>query len=115
MTGIVAVAGEALVDLVPAPVGDYFEARYAQRGFVPWVDYRIGRSAFDVNYAYYRHEFRGNPTWERGFRDLYVARREGTIPRPPRTLAQQTQVELPLLAMARVLRSASDDCTLDVS
>ncbi|SHK04894.1 fructokinase [Pseudonocardia thermophila] len=27
MSGIVAVAGEALVDLVPAPVGDYFEAR----------------------------------------------------------------------------------------
>jgi len=27
VTGIVAVAGEALVDLVPAPVGDYFEAR----------------------------------------------------------------------------------------
>ena len=27
MNGVVAVAGEALVDLVPAPVGDYFEAR----------------------------------------------------------------------------------------
>jgi fructokinase len=27
MTHVIAVAGEALVDLVPAPVGDYFEAR----------------------------------------------------------------------------------------
>ena len=25
--------------------GDYFEAAYERRGFVPWVDYRIGRQA----------------------------------------------------------------------
>ncbi|HZY89486.1 MAG TPA: hypothetical protein VFE78_31985, partial [Gemmataceae bacterium] len=72
--------------------GDYFEARYTRAGFVPWVDYRIGRSGYDSNFAYYRHAFGRDESWERGLRGLYAGRFEGSVPRPPRTLVQQTQV-----------------------
>jgi hypothetical protein len=71
--------------------GDYFAASYTRAGFVPWIDYRVGRSVFDPNFAYYRHAFRGG-AWERGLRALFAARFEGTVPRPPRTLVQQNQV-----------------------
>jgi hypothetical protein len=67
--------------------GDYFEDAYARRGFVSWIDYGSGRRTFDPNFAYYRHA-EGRP-WERSLSDLYVARRRGDIPRPPRTLAEQ--------------------------
>ncbi|HKB38592.1 MAG TPA: hypothetical protein VKD72_19265, partial [Gemmataceae bacterium] len=71
--------------------GDYFERGYVKRGFVPWVDYRFARTVPDPNFAYYRHEFRGD-RWEKGLRDLYVGRFEGEIARPPRTLVQQSKV-----------------------
>jgi hypothetical protein len=70
--------------------GDYFDARFARAGFVPWTDYRLGRQTFDPDFAYLRH-FQG-PQWERGMRDLFAARREGSIARPPHTLVQQQQV-----------------------
>ena len=72
--------------------GDYFEPRYARSGFVPWVDYRVARNVPDANFAYYGHAFHGNPGWAKGLRQLYVARANGTVPRPPRTLVQQNQV-----------------------
>ncbi len=72
--------------------GDYFDPRYVRAGFVPWIDYRIGRSAFDPNFNYYRTSFAGYGRWERGLRDLYTARYRGDIPRPPRTLVQQNEV-----------------------
>jgi hypothetical protein len=72
--------------------GDYFAPTYVQRGFVPWVDYRVGRVAYDPVFSYYRHQFVRDPAWERNLRQYYVARTRGEIPRPPQTLAQQTQV-----------------------
>ncbi len=72
--------------------GDYFGQRYVQSGYVPWVDYRVNREVYDTNFAYYRTLYRNDPQWVRGFRDLYVAREQGTIPAPPRTLAQQRQI-----------------------
>jgi hypothetical protein len=71
--------------------GDYFEERYAKQ-YIPWVDYRIAKESFDPNFAYYRHRFSGDNTWERGLRDLYAARNRGDVPRPPRTLGQQNTV-----------------------
>ncbi|HJT76111.1 MAG TPA: hypothetical protein VJ739_02825, partial [Gemmataceae bacterium] len=56
--------------------GDYFEPSYAQRGFVPFLDYRVTRASFDPLFTYYAHSFRDPRRWERGLRDLYVARRE---------------------------------------
>lgn len=72
--------------------GDYFEDRYTRAGFVPWIDYRVGRFAYDPNFNYYRQGFSGYGTWERGIRGLYQARFQGDIPRPPRTLVQQNLV-----------------------
>src|SRR5262249_47103147 len=72
--------------------GDYFEDRYVRRGFVPWIDYRVGRFGYDPNFNYYRLGFAGYGTWERGLRGLYEARFRGDIPRPPRTLVRQNEV-----------------------
>jgi hypothetical protein len=69
--------------------GDFFEAKYKERGFVPWCDYHPTRSAFDPNFAYYRHQYRTDPGWERNLRGLYAGRSDGTIVRPPHTLGQQ--------------------------
>lgn len=71
--------------------GDYFDNRYLQRGYLGWNDYRLGRGAYDPNYGYYRQRFAGDGRWERGLTDLYHGRRNGEIPRPPRTLVQQVQ------------------------
>ena len=71
--------------------GDYFDQRYVRASFVPWIDYRIGRSAFDPIFSYYRTSFAGYGRWERGLRDLYTARLRGDIPRPPHTLVQQSE------------------------
>lgn len=72
--------------------GDYFDNRYTQAGFVPWIDYRIGRSAYDPNFSYYRSGFARQGGWERGLRTLYQARFQGDVARPPRTLAQQQEL-----------------------
>src|SRR5262245_39881871 len=65
--------------------GDYCGQRYARNGFTPWIDYRIDRSAYDPLYSYYRTAYRDR-NWERDVRNVYVARREGKIDAPPRTL-----------------------------
>ena len=72
--------------------GDYFEERYSQRGFVPWVDYRQSRVSVDPNFAYYHHMYGHDPRWEQNLRSVYVGRRDGSIERPPQTLVQQTTV-----------------------
>jgi WXXGXW repeat (2 copies) len=72
--------------------GDYFEKRDAQRGFVSWVDYRPARESVDPNFAYYRHRFGQDDSWERNLRELYAARTRGDVARPPRTLVQQNTV-----------------------
>jgi hypothetical protein len=70
--------------------GDYFDPVYARRGYVAWVDFQIGRGGYDPLYGYYRWSHRANPRWEADLRGLYAARVAGTVPRPPRTLVQQT-------------------------
>jgi hypothetical protein len=72
--------------------GDYFEARYGRLGFQAWVDFRVGRDYYDPLYSYYRWQHRDNPSWDRDLRGLYAGRRGGEIPRPPRTLVEQTTV-----------------------
>jgi hypothetical protein len=78
--------------------GDYFAAGYAPRGFVPWVNYRIGRTALDPNFAWYRREFAREPRWEPNLHALYAARFDGSVPRPPRTLLQQAKAVTNLTA-----------------
>jgi hypothetical protein len=69
--------------------GDYFAANYARNGFVSWVDYRIGGTFYDPLLNYFRWQFRGTPNWDRELRRVYIERREGIIPRPPRNFQQQ--------------------------
>ena len=64
--------------------GDYFEDRYERGGYTPWVDYRVGKHAYDPNFAFYLHRH-GNDHWASDLRDLYKLRRAGDVPRPPRT------------------------------
>jgi hypothetical protein len=70
--------------------GDYFDVAYRRAGFVSWVDFRMGRGGFDPLFTYYRWQNRGDRRWEVDLRGLYVARFNGTAPRPPRTFVQQT-------------------------
>jgi len=73
--------------------GDYFEATQRAR-YIPWMDYRVNRVTHDVNYSYYRAAFARSKgaAWEQNLRTLYKARYANEIPRPPRTLVQQTKV-----------------------
>jgi hypothetical protein len=72
--------------------GDYFDARYQERGYVAWVDFRPTRHSYDPNFDYYRNRFRGDRIWETNLRNLYAERASGGVPRPPRTLTQQLTV-----------------------
>jgi hypothetical protein len=72
--------------------GDYFENRYEREGFIPWVDYRVTRGVYDPNFAWYHRRYAGDKRWESNLRELYVGRRSGEVPRPPRTLVQQREM-----------------------
>jgi hypothetical protein len=71
--------------------GDYFEPAYRDRGFVAWIDFRIGRS-FDPLLSFCRWQHRRDRYWDRDLRSLYVNRYNGDAPRPPRTIVQQNTV-----------------------
>ncbi|HLN29975.1 MAG TPA: YXWGXW repeat-containing protein [Gemmataceae bacterium] len=70
--------------------GDYYAAAYAKGGFVPWLDFRLGRVGYDPLFAYYRWAHRDNPRWIADLRTVYAGRLKGTLPRPPRTILEQT-------------------------
>jgi hypothetical protein len=65
--------------------GDYFGLRYERQGFCAWLDCRVGQHACDPLWNHYQHRHR----WEGDLHGVYVGRRNGDIPPPPRTLAQQ--------------------------
>lgn len=71
--------------------GDYFEPQYRKAGFVPWIDYRVGKSV-DANFAYYRNAHAEHAGWAQGMRELYAGRFAGTVARPPHDLVQQNKV-----------------------
>src|SRR5439155_23678256 len=52
--------------------GDYFDRRYERQGFVPWVDFRVGRQSYDPLYSYYRWNHRDDAHWDRDLRGLYT-------------------------------------------
>jgi hypothetical protein len=82
--------------------GDYFGKTYAQAGFVPWVDFRIGNRYYDPLLSYYRWHHRDDPRWMRTLQQTYVARASGEAPRPPRTFRQQ------LALSAQIARAPRD-------
>lgn len=69
--------------------GDYFGQRYRDRGFVPWIDFRIGRDVLSPLLAYYSWSHRTDRNWYRDLNTLYVGRERGLIPVPARTFAQE--------------------------
>ncbi len=68
--------------------GDYYDPIYARRGFSPWINFTTGTRRHDSLYSYYRWRHRDNPGWERDLQQTFTARRDGSMPRPGRTLAQ---------------------------
>ena len=84
--------------------GNYFEPRYAQIGYAPWCrpalpagGFAVGVNAgprwhYDPLWSYYSASHRQNPAWNTGVTTLYVGRYQGTVARPPVTLAQQNTV-----------------------
>jgi hypothetical protein len=72
--------------------GDYYEPRFTRLGIRPCFDYQITRNVPDPLFASVRWHERKDAQWERGLRELYKGRVEGTVARPPVTLALQNQV-----------------------
>jgi hypothetical protein len=69
--------------------GDYFGGDFLRLGFVPWINYRLSRYAYDPLWSYYRWRHREDREWINNMRNIYVGRLNNTVPRPPVTLAQQ--------------------------
>lgn len=85
--------------------GDFYDARYARLGFRPWVDYRVAGRVSDPHFAYYRWHNRSDPRWDENLRQVYVARQEGTMARPPRTLNQQQNTEVKVVVPIKQMAS----------
>ncbi len=79
------------IDLHRYCFGDYFDARFLQHGFVPWVDYRLSRNLPEPLFRQVAWANRGVTNWERDLRKLYDDRRVGIALRPPGTVAEQTR------------------------
>jgi hypothetical protein len=83
--------------------GDYYDRRYSTIGFNAWygsgggsgfaigVGFGGGRR-YDPLWDYYRIQNLNNPGWAVGINNVYAGRFNGSIPRPPRTLVQQTTI-----------------------
>lgn len=64
--------------------GDYYSPYYAAVGFYPW--YRYGHHHYDSFYSYHYWHHHGDHTWYHNLHQTYIARRDGTAPRPPHTI-----------------------------
>jgi hypothetical protein len=86
--------------------GDYYGPTYSRLGYSPWFTY--GRRFHDPLFSYYRWFHRGNAGWYNGLVRTYRGRLDGTLMRPPRTLAAQAALVRSgrLGAYAGVLRVA---------
>ena len=71
--------------------GDYFDPRYQQMGFSPWMNYRVGGQFYDPLFAYYRWQNRNNAQWEAQLRATAQARYAGKMAPLPRTLLELQQ------------------------
>lgn len=67
--------------------GDYYDPSYVRLGYQPWLTFAT-TYRFDPLFSYYHWRHRDNPRWQQEIQNIYTARREGSMPRPPRTLAE---------------------------
>jgi hypothetical protein len=64
--------------------GDYFDVRYTNLGYRSWFSVSFGRSyAYDPLFSYYSYTYRRDPYWAPAMREIYVARYNGDMARPP--------------------------------
>ncbi len=67
--------------------GDYYEARYFDRGIYPGYAYHMSRYGYDPLFAYHRWEhLRTEPNWHERVRADYRHRRDHAEDRPPHTV-----------------------------
>src|SRR5207237_4231264 len=59
------------------------------RGFIAWVDFRLGGFGYDPLFSYYRWRHRDDRRAVSDLREVYAARFSGRAERPPVTLVQQ--------------------------
>lgn len=70
--------------------GDYYDARYEERGIYPWHSEHVLRYGNDPIYAHYRSaQLRHDPDWDSHMDEQYRHRRDHIDARPPQTLALQ--------------------------
>jgi hypothetical protein len=67
--------------------GDFYSPVCLRAGWQPW--FAFGLRCHDPLFGYYRWFHAGNPNWYATLRTNYLARRNGDLPRPPVTFAQQ--------------------------
>ena len=73
--------------------GDYFEARYTQLGYRSWFSVSFGVGFhYDPLFTYYSVQYRRDPFWAPGIREVYAARYAGDLARPPVTIVNNTTV-----------------------
>jgi hypothetical protein len=82
--------------------GDFYGARYAARGFQPWITH--GARIRDPLFGYYNGINRGNPNWRRNLLTTHNGRERGLIGLPPRTLAAQERIPLRERDGARIVQ-----------
>ena len=72
--------------------GDFYDARYANFGIVPWFQFHRHRHGFDPIFAHRQWRHRHDRDWDRDLERRFVERRENIDLRPPRTFAQQREL-----------------------
>jgi hypothetical protein len=73
--------------------GDYYEARYFDRGIYPSYAYHMSRYGYDPVFAYHRWEHvRHEPNWHERMRADYRYRRDHIDARPPHTYIATQQL-----------------------
>jgi hypothetical protein len=70
--------------------GDYYAARYYQRGIFPWFSPHTRHHGYDPIYAHQRWRHRNNPNWEKGLQRTYQLRRNNAAARPPRNFQRES-------------------------
>ncbi len=71
--------------------GDYYDARYENRGYQPWYSERATPYGYDPYYVNYRsRRIREDRNWENRYHEQYQYRRDHQEARPPHTFALQS-------------------------
>jgi len=72
--------------------GDYYDARYYQRGFYPWFSPHARRHGYVPIYTHQRWKHRNDRDWERRIQVNYRHRRDHRNARPSRSLASMADM-----------------------